>query len=89
MFDTFVVGPSNQLAFAASQATASSYAPKYTGVPVRRRRCKLKTLGSTLRTSSELVGGDAAGARRRSSALVGARRRSSEEARPADGTVAA
>src|SRR4051812_42455565 len=27
-FDTFVAGPSNQLAFAASQAAASSYPPK-------------------------------------------------------------
>jgi chromosomal replication initiator protein len=28
-FETFVAGPSNQLAFAASQAAASSYPPKY------------------------------------------------------------
>jgi chromosomal replication initiator protein len=32
MFDTFVAGPSNQLAFAASQAAASSYPPKYNPV---------------------------------------------------------
>lgn len=31
-FDTFVAGPSNQLAFAASQAAASSYPPKYNPV---------------------------------------------------------
>ncbi len=31
-FDTFVSGPSNQLAFAASQAAASSYPPKYNPV---------------------------------------------------------
>src|SRR5262245_56187308 len=31
-FDTFVAGPSNQLAFAASQAAASSYLPKYNPV---------------------------------------------------------
>jgi hypothetical protein len=31
-FDTFVAGPSNQLAFAASQASASSYPPKYNPV---------------------------------------------------------
>jgi len=32
MFETFVAGPSNQLAFAASQAAASSYPPKYNPV---------------------------------------------------------
>jgi chromosomal replication initiator protein len=32
LFDTFVAGPSNQLAFAASQAAASSYPPKYNPV---------------------------------------------------------
>jgi chromosomal replication initiator protein len=32
VFDTFVAGPSNQLAFAASQAAASSYPPKYNPV---------------------------------------------------------
>jgi chromosomal replication initiator protein len=32
IFDTFVAGPSNQLAFAASQAAASSYPPKYNPV---------------------------------------------------------
>ncbi|MBA3451575.1 MAG: chromosomal replication initiator protein DnaA [Deltaproteobacteria bacterium] len=31
-FETFVAGPSNQLAFAASQAAASSYPPKYNPV---------------------------------------------------------
>jgi chromosomal replication initiator protein len=31
-FDTFVAGPSNQLAFAASQAAASAYPPKYNPV---------------------------------------------------------
>jgi chromosomal replication initiator protein len=31
-FDTFVAGPSNQLAFAASQAAASTYPPKYNPV---------------------------------------------------------
>jgi len=31
-FDTFVAGPSNQLAFAASQAASSSYPPKYNPV---------------------------------------------------------
>jgi chromosomal replication initiator protein len=31
-FDTFVAGPSNQLAYAASQAAASSYPPKYNPV---------------------------------------------------------
>ncbi len=31
-FDAFVAGPSNQLAFAASQASASSYPPKYNPV---------------------------------------------------------
>ena len=31
-FDSFVAGPSNQLAFAASQAAASSYPPKYNPV---------------------------------------------------------
>ena len=31
-FDTFVAGPSNQLAFAASQAAASSYPPRYNPV---------------------------------------------------------
>jgi chromosomal replication initiator protein len=31
-FDTFVAGPSNQLAFAASQAAAMSYPPKYNPV---------------------------------------------------------
>jgi chromosomal replication initiator protein len=31
-FDTFVAGPSNQLAFAASQAAASGYPPKYNPV---------------------------------------------------------
>jgi chromosomal replication initiator protein len=31
-FDTFVAGPSNQLAFAASQAAASSFPPKYNPV---------------------------------------------------------
>src|SRR5262249_56678142 len=31
-FDTFVAGPSNQLAFAASQAAASSYPPQYNPV---------------------------------------------------------
>jgi len=31
-FDTFVAGPSNQLAFAASQAAADSYPPKYNPV---------------------------------------------------------
>lgn len=31
-FDTFVAGPSNQLAYAASQASASSYPPKYNPV---------------------------------------------------------
>jgi len=31
-FDTFVSGPSNQLAFAASQAAASAYPPKYNPV---------------------------------------------------------
>ncbi|MBX3154571.1 MAG: chromosomal replication initiator protein DnaA [Deltaproteobacteria bacterium] len=31
-FDTFVAGPSNQLAFAASQAAGSSYPPKYNPV---------------------------------------------------------
>jgi chromosomal replication initiator protein len=32
VFETFVAGPSNQLAFAASQAAASSYPPKYNPV---------------------------------------------------------
>jgi chromosomal replication initiation ATPase DnaA len=35
-FDTFVAGPSNQLAFAASQAAASSDPPRYNPVFLSR-----------------------------------------------------
>jgi chromosomal replication initiator protein len=42
-FSTFVAGPSNQLAFAASQASASSYPPKYNPVFI----CGSAGLGKT------------------------------------------
>lgn len=60
-FDTFVAGPSNQLAFAAAQAAASSYPPKYNPVFI----CGGVGLGKThlLHAIGHHVRGDHPGAR--------------------------